>query len=247
MKSIDINADVGEGCGFDAPLMRSITSANIAAGIHAGSPEILDATIRLASEHGVACGAHPGFNDRAHFGRRELSVTPQDVAALVREQTAAVAAAARTAGVRLRHVKLHGALYNMAARDPLLASAVVRAIAGFDASLSLFAPSHSELLSAGRAAGLRVASEVFADRGYLPSGALAPRDAPGGVIHDVDVVLSRGVRMAIDGSVIAIDGTVMKLQADTICVHGDTPGCDILAQALRAALERAGLVIGSAT
>jgi UPF0271 protein len=247
LKSIDINADVGEGYGFDAVLMRSITSANVAAGIHAGSPVILDDTIRLAKAHGVSCGAHPGFDDREHFGRRELPVTPDEVQALVRHQTAIVAAAARIRGVRLRHVKLHGALYNMAARDRSLADAVTRALVAFDASLVLFAPSHSELLSAGLAAGLRVASEVFADRGYSPGGALASRGAPGGVIHDPDDVVARAVRMVVDGSVIAVDGSVVKLQADTICVHGDTPGCDVLAQALRSALGNAGLVIGSAS
>lgn len=235
-KVIDLNADVGEGCGFDAALMPFITSANVAAGYHAGSPAILGETVRLAVRHGVHVGAHPGFRDPENFGRRELLVTPADVETLTREQLRIVSDAARAEGVRMTHVKPHGALYNMAARDRALAGAVVRATMAFDATLMLFAPPRSELFAAAESAGVRVASEVFADRAYNPDGSLLARHLPGAVIDDESAVVARAVRLATEGVVIAADGSMLRLHADTICVHGDTPGCERLAAKLRAAL-----------
>jgi UPF0271 protein len=242
-RSVDLNADVGEGCGYDERLMASITSASVAAGLHAGSPDIVRATIRVARANGVAVGAHPGFPDRENFGRREISVTPVQVEDLVFAQIALVAGVADAEGATLQHVKPHGALYNMAARDASLAAAVARAIAAFDSSLILFAPAHSHLLLAGRAAGLRVAAEVFADRAYQRDGSLVPRSAPQAVIDDVNVVVARAVRMVAEGCVAAFDGTVVPLEVDTICVHGDTEGCDVLAARLRAGLESAGIMV----
>ncbi len=242
-RSIDLNADVGEGCGYDEQLMASITSASVAAGLHAGSPDIVRATIRLARANGVAIGAHPGFPDRENFGRREIPVTPVQAEDLVLAQIALVAGVANAEGAQLQHVKLHGALYNRAARDASLAAAVARAIVVFDSSLVLFAPAHSHLLLAGRAAGLRVAAEVFADRGYQRDGSLVPRGAPEAVIEDVNLVVARAVRMVADGCVAAIDGTVLPLEVDTICIHGDTEGCDVLAAGLRAGLESAGFMV----
>jgi UPF0271 protein len=241
--SVDLNADVGEGCGYDEGLMTSITSASVAAGLHAGSPEIVRATIRLARAHGVAVGAHPGFPDRENFGRREIPVTPVQAEDLVLAQIALVAGVATAEGAQLQHVKPHGALYNMAARDASLAAAVARAIAIVDSSLVLFAPAHSHLLLAGRAAGLRVAAEVFADRAYQRDGSLVPRGAPQAVIEDVNLVVARAVGMVAEGCVAAIDGTVVPLEVDTICVHGDTEGCDVLAARLRAGLESAGVMV----
>src|SRR3954453_12264481 len=207
---IDINSDTGESfgaytIGHDAGLFRSITSANVAAGFHAGDPSVLRATIRLAQAHGVAVGAHPGFPDLAGFGRREMRVTAGEAEDLVLYQIAAVAGIAAAEGLRLQHVKPHGALFNMAARDPGLAGAVARATAAFDRSLILFGLPGSEILKAGRAAGLRVAAEAFADRAYEADGSLASRRKAGAVIHDASTVVVRAVRMITDRSVTAVD------------------------------------------
>ncbi len=245
---IDINSDTGESfgaytIGHDAGLFRSITSANVAAGFHAGDPSVLRGTIRLAKAHGIAVGAHPGFPDLVGFGRREMHVTPQDAEDFVLYQIAAVAGVAAAEGVRLQHVKPHGALFNMAVRDVELATAIARAVAAFDTSLILFGLPGSEILKAGRAEGLRVAAEVFADRAYEADGSLASRRKPGSVIHDATAVVERAVRMVKDRTVVAIDGSVVLLEADTICVHGDTPGSDDLAAKIRAGLEAAGVIV----
>src|SRR5262245_49755857 len=245
---IDINSDMGESfgaysIGHDAGLMQSITSANVAAGFHAGDPSVLRDTIRAAKANGVAVGAHPGFPDLVGFGRRELNVTPREAEDLVLYQIAAVAGVAAAEGVELQHVKPHGALFNMAVRNAELAAAIARAVAAFDRSLILFGLPGSEILAAGRAAGLRVAAEVFADRAYEPDGSLASRRKPGAVIHDADAVVARAVRMAKERTVVAIDGTVVPLVAETICVHGDTPGSDVLAARIRAGFEAAGVTV----
>ncbi len=245
---IDLNADVGESfgayaIGHDPGLMKSITSANIAAGFHAGDPSVLRATIRRARANGVAVGAHPSFPDLAGFGRREMKMSPHEVEDLVLYQIAAVAGVAQVEGLSLQHVKPHGALYNMAARDASLAGAIARAVAAFSPALILFGLPGSELLKAGRAAGLRVAAEVFADRAYDADGSLVLRSRIGSIIHDVNDVVARAVRMARERTVTAIDGTTIQLQVDTICVHSDTPGADELAARLRAALQAAGILV----
>jgi UPF0271 protein len=247
---IDINSDVGESfgaysIGHDAGLMRSITSANVAAGFHAGDPSVLRQTIRIAKKHGVAVGAHPGFPDLVGFGRRALTVSPTEAEDFVLYQVAAVAGVAAAEGVSLQHVKPHGALFNMAVHDAQLAAAIARAVAAFDKRLVLFGLPGSEILKAGRAAGLRVAAEVFADRAYEPDGTLASRKKPGTVIHDPDTVVARAVRMVTQKNVVAIDGSVVTLEADTMCVHGDTPGSDDLAARIRAGLEEAGIEVRS--
>ena len=243
-----MNSDMGESfgaytIGHDAGLMASITSANVAAGFHAGDPSVLRGTIRLAKAQGVAVGVHPGFPDLAGFGRRELHVTPQEAEDLVLYQIAAVAGVAAAEGVKIQHVKPHGALFNMAVRNAELSSAIARAVAAFDTSLILFGLPGSEILNAGRAAGLRVAAEVFADRAYEPDGSLASRRKPGAVIHDAAAVVARAVRMVKEHTVVAIDGSVVALEADTICVHGDTPGSDELAAKIRTGLEAAGVIV----
>jgi UPF0271 protein len=245
---IDLNSDVGESfgaytIGHDTGLMKSITSANVAAGFHAGDPTVLRDTIRLAKRSGVAVGAHPGFPDLVGFGRRELNVTPREAEDSVLYQLAAVAGVASAEGVRLQHVKPHGALFNMAVKDAELAGAIARAVAAFDASLILFGLPGSQILQAGRAAGLRVAAEIFADRAYEPNGQLVSRRRPGAVIHDAGLVVARAVRMVKDGSVVSVDGTVVPLESDTICLHGDTPGSDDLAAKVRAGLEAAGITV----
>jgi UPF0271 protein len=252
---IDLNADVGESFGAyalgdDEALMQWITSASVAAGFHAGDASVLRRTIRLAKVRGVAVGAHPGFPDLVGFGRREMRLSPAEAEDLVLYQIAAVAGVAASEGVRLQHVKPHGALFNMAAVDPSLAGAIARAVAVFDPSLILFGLAGSEILAAGRSAGLRVASEVFADRAYEADGTLRHRSKPAAVVHDADTVVARAVRMVKDHSVEASDGTAVPLEADTICVHGDTPGAHLLAAKLREGLETAGIsvrAIGAAT
>jgi UPF0271 protein len=245
---IDINSDMGESfgaysIGHDEGLMKAITSANVAAGFHAGDPSVLRDTIRSAKKHNVAVGAHPGFPDLVGFGRRELNVTPREAEDMVLYQVAAVAGVAAAEGVTIQHVKPHGALFNMAVRNSELSSAIARAVAAFDRSLILFGLPGSEILAAGKAAGLRVAAEVFADRAYEPDGSLASRRKPGAVIHDPDAVVARAVRMVTDQTVVAIDGSIVRLEADTICVHGDTPGSDQLAAKIRAGLEAAGITV----
>jgi UPF0271 protein len=245
---IDINADVGESfgayaIGHDSGLMTSITSANVAAGFHAGDPSVLRATIRMAKAHGVAVGAHPSFPDLAGFGRREMKVSPREAEDFVLYQIAAVAGVAAAEGVTLQHVKPHGALFNMAMRDADLASAIARATAAFSSDLILFGLPDSELLKAGRAERLRVVAEAFADRAYEADGSLVSRSKPGAVIHDASAVVARVVQMVKEGTVVSIDGAILKLQPDTICVHSDTPGADDLTASLRAALGAAGVSV----
>ncbi len=245
---VDLNADVGESFGAyaigdDAALLASVTSASVAAGFHAGDPGVLRQTIRLAHTHGVGVGAHPGFQDLAGFGRREMRLSAGEAEDLVLYQIAAVAGVARSEGVRLQHVKPHGALYNMAATDSGLAEAIARAVRAFDPSLILFGLPGSALLAAGRSAGLRVAAEAFADRAYQPDGTLVPRSRQESVISDASVVVSRAVRMIVEGVVTATDGTRVPIVADTICLHGDTPGAGRLAATLRTELEAAGISV----
>ena len=231
--------------GQDAELMASITSANIACGFHAGDPGTMRATIALAREKGVAIGAHPGFQDLAGFGRREMKAAPAEVEDLVLYQVAALAGMASAQGVRLQHVKAHGALYNMACRDRALADAIARAVAALDRSLILFGLPNSELLRAGEAAGLSVAAEVFADRAYDPDGSLTSRAKPGSVIHDTAKVVERAIKMVRDKQVITVTGSTIALQADTMCLHGDTPGAAALAREIRHGLESAGVRIAA--
>jgi len=245
---VDLNADVGESFGAwslgqDPALMSSITSASVACGFHAGDPGVMRATVALALEHGVAVGAHPGFPDLAGFGRRELQVSPRDVEDFVVYQIGALAGIAAAQGVRLQHVKPHGALFNMAVRDAALADAIARAVTMIDKSMILFGLPGSELVAAGRRAGLRTACEVFADRAYRSDGTLVPRQEEGAVIHDAAAVEQRVIEMVRDQAVRALDGTRVPLTVDTICVHGDTPGAAELAARIRASLEKAGVEV----
>ncbi|HEY7791798.1 MAG TPA: 5-oxoprolinase subunit PxpA [Vicinamibacterales bacterium] len=243
---VDINADLGESFGAytlgqDERLMRAITSANVACGFHAGDPSVMRRTLRLAREAGVAVGAHPGFPDLVGFGRREMKVSAGEAEDFVLYQIGALAGMAAAEGMRLQHVKPHGALFNMAVHEAALSGAIARAVAAFDRSLILFGLPGSEIVMAGRREGLRVASEVFADRAYEPDGTLASRRKAGSVIHDADAVVARAVRLITEGTVVATDGSTLRLEADTICVHGDTPGSDVLAARVREGLEAAGV------
>lgn len=248
MASVDLNSDIGESfgrwsLGNDAEVMRSVTSANVACGYHAGDPGVMRETVRMAKAAGVAVGAHPGFPDLMGFGRRNMAATPREVEDFVLYQIGALAAIAAAEGVRLQHVKAHGALYNMALRDLALSDAIAKAVAAFDRSLILFGLPGTELLRAGKAAGLRVAAEGFADRAYEPDGSLTPRNRPGAVIHDADEVVRRAVRMAREGVTTATDGRDIPMRVDTICTHGDTPGSHELTRRIREGLEHAGLTV----
>jgi UPF0271 protein len=247
---VDLNADVGESfgaysIGHDSGLMKVITSANIAAGFHGGDPSVLRNTIRLAKSSGVAIGAHPGFPDLAGFGRRDMQVSPHEAEDLVLYQIAVVAGVASTEGMRLQHVKPHGAMYNIAARDEVLASAIARAVAAFDRQLILFGPPDSALTRAGQAAGLRVVAEGFADRAYEPDGSLVSRTKPGAVVTDLEDVVKRAVRIAREHTVAAVNGSTIPLNVETLCVHGDTEGSDVLGARLRAGLEAGGITVQS--
>src|SRR5262245_57328971 len=249
MSRIDLNSDLGESfgpwpMGADEVLMASISSANVACGFHAGDPGVMRRTVALAKANGVAVGAHPGFPDLVGFGRRELSASPDEVTDMVLYQVAALAGIAASQGVRLQHVKPHGALYNMAVRSRDLADAIAKGTAAFDRSLILFGLPGSELLRAGERTGLRVAAEVFADRAYEPDGTLVSRTRAGSVIHDRNEVVARAVRMVRERAVVAIDGSLIPLQADTICLHGDTPGAAELARHVRQGLEAVGITVG---
>lgn len=248
MIHVDLNADVGESFGAfsigeDEALLASITSASVAAGVHGGDPTVLRQTIRLAKAHGVAIGAHPGLPDLAGFGRREMRLTPAEAEDLVLYQIAAVAGVAAAEGTRLQHVKLHGALYNMAARNIDLARAIVRSVSAADRSLLLFAPAGSEMAKAAESDGIAVACEAFADRAYHADGSLVGRRVPGALMTQPETVVARVRRMLLDRVVTTLDGVDIPIRADTICIHGDTPGSARLAAALRSGLEAAGIVL----
>lgn len=237
MRYLDLNCDLGEGGAQDAELMPLVTSANIACGAHAGDAATMRATVALAQRHGVAVGAHPGFADRENFGRRELRLSAGELIRLVRGQIEAL----QSLGL-VRHVKPHGGLYNLAARDAATARAVATAVQEVDPALALFGLAGGELLRAGRALGLRVVSEVFADRAYQPDGTLAPRGTPGALLG-VELAVAQVLGIVRTGAVRATDGSLVPVQADTICVHGDGPEAVELARALREALRRAGVTL----
>ncbi len=239
MTCIDLNCDLGEGAGHDAELMPLITSASIACGIHAGDGGTMRLAVELALRHGVAIGAHPSLNDRAHFGRRELPVAPEEMHLLVLTQTRLLQIIARQCGARVAHVKPHGALYNMAARDAALAAAVAAAVHEADPKLILFGRAGSELIKAGQARGLRVAQEVFADRTYQADGSLTARTMPGALIEDANAAVAQVRSMVRDGVVTATDGSRVPITADTVCLHGDGSNPVFFANRLRTELRKA--------
>lgn len=245
MRRIDFNCDLGEGAGYDAELMPLITSANIACGAHAGDAATMRATVVLARRYGVAAGAHPGFADREHFGRHERVASPKEVFALVCGQAIALQKIAAEEGVRLRHVKPHGALYNQVSRDAALARAVAEAVREVDRNLVLVALAGSELMRAGNELGLRVAGEVFADRAYRADGSLVPRSQPGALFVSEEAVCAQALGMATRGIVKAVDGAEVTVQADTLCLHGDGPHAVMFAQRLRRVLAGAGVEVRS--
>jgi UPF0271 protein len=245
---IDLNCDMGESFGAyslgnDEALMGLVTSANIACGYHAGDPLVMDRTVRLAAQHGVGIGAHPGFPDLVGFGRRAMQLAPAEIENAVLYQVGALAAFARSAGSGLAHVKPHGALYNMAVKDAEVARAVARGVARAGDGLVVVGLAGSVMIEAVREAGLRVAREGFADRAYEADGSLRSRKLDGALIHDPETAAERAVRIARDGVVVAYTGEEIPLQVDTICVHGDTPGAVEIVKAIRQRLEVAGVEV----
>ena len=240
---IDFNCDLGEGCGDDAAIIPLVTSASIASGGHAGDEAMMRTTLRLCREHGVAAGAHPGYADRDGFGRRELPLSPEQVRTFVHQQVATLAAVAASENMRLAHVKPHGALYNVAARDRTVADAIVAAVLEVDPRLVVFGLSGSQLTIAGEAAGLRVAHEVFAERRYEADGSLTPRSRGDAVIHDLDATIAQVRGLVRDGSVVARTGERIALRADTLCLHGDRADAAQFAKSIHDALVADGVRI----
>lgn len=234
---MDINADIGEGYD-DAGLMPYLTRASIACGGHTGDARSMDAALTLAAEYGIAVGAHPSYPDRDGFGRCDWVATPEQIALWVTEQTEALAEVAARRGMRLAHVKPHGALYNAAAQQEVIATAIAQAVKDWDASLILLGLSGSRLIEAGRSAGLTVMQEVFADRRYQPDGQLVSRETPGALISDPETAATQAYALAHDQPIIALEGSPLRLAADTLCLHSDTPGASEIARAVAQALNR---------
>jgi len=240
---IDLNCDVGEGAGFDDQILPLVSSVNVACGFHAGDPTSLRQTLRLAGRHGVAVGAHPSYPDREGFGRTPSARSPERVRDDVVYQVAALAGLCRAEGVALRHVKPHGALYNAAAEDRALAEAICEAVKSFDPALAVVCLAGSPMAEVVRAAGLPCAEEAFADRAYTSRGRLVPRSLPGALIEDPARVAERVWLLAREGYLGSIDGKPVAVRADTLCVHGDTPGAVALLRAIRERLAAEGVEV----
>jgi UPF0271 protein len=243
---IDLNSDLGESfgpwkMGDDAAMLDVVTSANIACGGHASDPETMFTTLRLAAERGVIIGAHPGYADREGFGRRVIPMHPDEIGRMVAAQVGALQGVAALAGVKVRYVKPHGALGNLAAADPAVARAIVAAVAALPGRLAVLAISRTDLELAARATGAEVYSEIFADRGYLPNGRLVPRSQPGAMLHDASEAAERLVRFLEDGRMPVVGGDPIPLAAQSICVHGDSPGAVAMAKEIRTRLSAAGI------
>lgn len=248
MIRIDLNADAGESYGafaygHDRELFPLVTSVNLACGFHGGSPGRMREAVALAKAHGVAVGAHPGFPDLVGFGRREMALSPEEVYADVLYQIGALYAFLRAEGLGLHHVKPHGALYLKACRDRETARAIAEAVRAFDPELPLVVLPGTVYEEEARRAGLRVVREAFPERAYLRNGQLAPRSLPGSWITDPEEAARRALRMVLEGKVEALDGGEVAVQAETLCIHGDNPRAPEVAQAVRQALEGAGVAV----
>ncbi|SDM22699.1 5-oxoprolinase subunit PxpA [Sediminibacillus halophilus] len=248
MKSADINCDMGESFGAytignDQKVIQSITSANIACGYHAGDPATMAKTVRLCIDNGVKIGAHPALPDLIGFGRRTMQITPNEAYQLIIYQTGALSGFVKAAGSSLSHVKPHGALYNMAATDRLIAEAIAQAVCDFDSRLTLFALSGSALAKAGKKAGLAVAHEVFADRTYQEDGSLTPRSEANALITDDNKAIDQVMQMVKSQTVTTVSGENIPIIADTICVHGDSPQASEFAQKIHRQLQKEGFLL----
>lgn len=250
MKTIDLNSDLGESYGAwrmgdDAAMLDIVSSANVACGFHAGDPAGILRTLKAAAQRGVTVGAHVSYPDLAGFGRRDMDIAPADLTADVIYQVGALKGLAAAGGTSVRYVKPHGALYNRIAVDAVQGAAVIEAIKAVDPSLMLMGLAGAPILEQARAAGLAVVAEAYADRAYTPAGHLVPRREPGAVLHDATQVAARMARLAADGVIEAIDGRVIRIEAQSICVHGDSPGAVAIARAVRARLETQGVTVAS--
>jgi UPF0271 protein len=247
---IDLNCDMGEGFGAwtmgnDIALLDHVSSANIACGFHAGDPSTMRRVVGAALQRGVRVGAHPGLPDLQGFGRRVMQVSAAEVHAMVVYQVGALAAFAHAAGGALSHVKAHGALYNMAAKDRALADAIARAVHEVDPKLVLFGLAGSEMIRAAEALGLPVAAEVFADRSYQDDGSLSPRGQPGALIEDVEQAVAQVLQMVRQGAVRSVNGKEVAMRADTLCIHGDQPGALAFVRRIRSELDAIGVRVAA--
>lgn len=248
MYKIDLNSDLGESfgaykIGSDADVIPLISSANVACGFHAGDPAVMAKTVELCKKSGCALGAHPGYPDLVGFGRRNMAVSPADAKAMVTYQIGALDAFCKAAGIRLQHVKPHGAMYNMAAKDPALAEAICQAIYEYDKDLILMGLAGSQMLVQAKEMGLKCAAEVFADRAYEEDGTLVARTKPGSMITDEDEAVARVIRMIKEGTVTAITGKDIPITADSVCVHGDGPKALAFVEKLRNAFAAESIQI----
>ena len=243
MTTLDLNADLGEGIGADEALFQIVSSASIACGGHAGDETTMRVALRAAKARGVAVGAHPGFADPEHFGRRKLLLSAVELDTQVRSQVVNFCNLAVEEGVEVRYVKLHGALANMAAEEPAIAAVAFAAVTGVVRDLAILAIDNSAQLEVATALGFPVIREAYADRAYLPNGLLVPRSEPGAVLHDTGAIAERAVRLALRSEIVAIDGTVIQTEAQSLCIHGDTPEAVEMARRVRAALEAEGIVV----
>lgn len=240
MYKIDLNSDLGESfgaykIGMDSAIIPLVSSANVACGFHAGDPAVMAKTVQLCSSSKSAIGAHPGYPDLVGFGRRNMAVSPADVKAMVTYQIGALDAFCKASGIKLQHVKPHGAMYNMAAKDAALAKAICEAVYEYDKDLILMGLANSEMITQAKAMGLKAAAEVFADRAYEEDGTLVARTKPGSMIEDEDEAVSRVIRMIKEGKVTAITGKDINITADSVCVHGDSEKALDFVEKLRAA------------
>ncbi|AVQ99904.1 lactam utilization protein LamB [Oceanobacillus iheyensis] len=249
-RRVDLNCDMGESFGAysfgaDEQLMKHITSANIACGAHAGDPNVMEDTVKLAKQNGVAIGAHPGYPDLAGFGRRKIELKDVEIYRHVLYQIGALHAFCKAQGVPMHHVKAHGALYNVAAKKKHVAHAIAQAVADFDQNLILYGLAGSYLVEEGKRLGLRVASEVFADRTYQEDGSLTPRNTPGALIDSVDQAVKQVMGMLTEGHVTSVERKSIPIQADTVCVHGDGASAVQFVRELTTALQAEGILIES--
>lgn len=250
MTAIDLNSDLGEsygtwGMGDDAAMLTVVSSANVACGFHAGDPLGILKTVKAATEKGISIGAHVSYPDRVGFGRRDMDVTRDELIADVIYQIGALKGVAAAAGVTVSYVKPHGALYNRIAHDPRQGQAVIDGIKAVDPSLVLMGLAGAPILELARKSGLQVVAEAFADRAYTPDGQLVSRRDSGAVLHDTQVIVQRMLQLANEGTLEAIDGSMIRIDAQSICVHGDSPGAVAIAQEIRRAFEAEGITVHS--
>lgn len=247
MFKVDLNSDLGEGIGLDSEILKHITSANIACGYHAGDETIMSNTVNDAFEKGVSIGAHPGFDDKENFGRVEMNLSKSELKDIVKKQITELANMAKEKGTKLQHVKPHGAMYNMAARDYEIAKTIAEAIYEVDKDLIFLCLANSQMVKAGIDTGLKVANEVFADRAYNNDGTLVSRKLDGSVLHDADVVIQRVIKMVKEKKVTSITNDEISIEVDSICVHGDTLNAVEFVKRIRNTLEQEGITVTSIT